>query len=346
MLIEWMRSTADERTVWMSPVRDDNAQTRHVFLYLFTIGFLWAGSLYLYVLSLEYTTAVRATLFSNTQPVLLLLYYRYVKKVKHSTGEILGVFVAFAGIAMAMLERRQRSTSDALIGDLMNLVVACIMSSNIVLAGRVRKTVPIFMYTVVTVSVQTIFLMIITLAAENSEISMARRGLFGWLDTKYTKSFMLVGFLGGYFGILGRNFAVARIHPVVISVFSLFGPIFTVWLVYIVGLEGLFFSFCPTLQNSSSISYCFLLAVLLCTEIPKTWTIVGGCTVLFGIFLVVFFEHLRSRHEKQSQDRAAFEAQLRLDAELALPSFASDMEEFSTHDFSCPGPVPVDSPAI
>jgi hypothetical protein len=72
------------------------------------------------------------------------------------------------------------------------------------------------------------------------------------------------------------------------------------------------------------------------SDVPQTWTIIGGTVVLGGIILTVVYEHQRSKAEE-------LEKKLQLEIEArSLPqrpaelTLAQVMDEFTLHDFSHP----------
>ncbi len=62
----------------------------------------WATSLSLWVVGLQYTTTVRASLFSSTYPIWLLLWVRFGTGVRVSIGEFAGVGICFCGVVVSM----------------------------------------------------------------------------------------------------------------------------------------------------------------------------------------------------------------------------------------------------
>jgi drug/metabolite transporter (DMT)-like permease len=244
-LVEWARAEPDERAVWWAPVKESEAATasaHHVVLYVAFIAVVWAANLYLYVKSLEFTSTVRTTLFANTQPLILMAYFSVVKGVRHSLGEQVGVVLAIAGIGMALLDdsgaAAQQVGRSPFVGDLMGLGVAFLMSVNIVVIGRVRKTVPLFVYTLSSITGMTIVLAFAAVAFEGAHFGGGDAGVWGFVEPEHARFFLFIGFLNGCFGMLSRNFCIKHIPPVVFSIFALLGPVITGWMVYFVGLEG------------------------------------------------------------------------------------------------------------
>ena len=72
----------------------------HVSWYVMAVGLTWAASLALWVAALCYTSTARASLFSSTYPLILLVWMRW-KGVQVSWLETVGVVVALVGIVTA-----------------------------------------------------------------------------------------------------------------------------------------------------------------------------------------------------------------------------------------------------
>jgi drug/metabolite transporter (DMT)-like permease len=87
--------------------------------------------MFLWVQSMNYTTTVRASLFSNMYPLIIMLYCRYFKGVSHSSGEFLGVALSIVGVALAMFDASPEEWSQdtpsgvsAIVGDIMYVFFA------------------------------------------------------------------------------------------------------------------------------------------------------------------------------------------------------------------------------
>ena len=318
-LIEYERTPALERASWWSATIADEPspsqigppRQRHIIIYLAAICFLGTASLFTWVQSLAFTTTVRASLFSSLYPIILMMYFRYFKGVRHSTGELVGVAVAVAGIAMALLDPSLTSANSpggysAIVGDLMYSIAyslslcfescvssktchlfsfcravlsAVLLAINILLAKYVRKILPVFSYVWATMFARIFILAFYSCVAEGSSVSFDihvravilhvfshkisraqeeyafcfskyQTGIFGWLDPSRTRPVMLFAAAAGYFGIVGWNFCLKYIDPVVFSTVGLADPVLTGYISYFIGLEGTlrccFFEFVPT----------------------------------------------------------------------------------------------------
>jgi drug/metabolite transporter (DMT)-like permease len=128
LVLELVKTPAHERRAWFSvippsprlrsPGQDSMAPVTerpsgwHVGWYMCAICVCWSVSLVCWVQGLRYTSTVRASLFSSTYPLMLLAYFRFVKKQTVSWGEVFGVFVALLGtLRMWSLRARQHMQS-------------------------------------------------------------------------------------------------------------------------------------------------------------------------------------------------------------------------------------------
>ena len=162
------------------------------------------------------------------------------------------------------------STADAAqrqkIGDLMCISASALIAVNIMWAGRARKVLRLFTYTFATNAVVTINLMILTFLINQTPIDFSQHGMFGWLgDTDMIWMISLFGFIVGMNGILGFNFAVKYVNPVIFSTVQLLDPGLTAYMSWICQLE----------------------------KWPKFSTMLGVVIVTIGIMVVVVFEHRR-----------------------------------------------------
>jgi drug/metabolite transporter (DMT)-like permease len=114
LLVELAKTPAHERRAWFRVIppsprlqspgaasaEESVAQSApgwHVGWYMCVICVCWSVSLVFWVQALRYTSTVRASLFSSTYPLMLLAYFRFVKKQSVSWGEVFGVCVALLG---------------------------------------------------------------------------------------------------------------------------------------------------------------------------------------------------------------------------------------------------------
>jgi drug/metabolite transporter (DMT)-like permease len=102
-------------------------------------GLLFSGEFILLFLALDYTTVARTSIFFYTMPFWVALAAHFLIPGERLTAiRSLGLFLAMAGVAIAMLDRPQQAGEYALWGDIMCLFGA-MMWAGIALSARVTK---------------------------------------------------------------------------------------------------------------------------------------------------------------------------------------------------------------
>lgn len=265
--IEFRRSTPAERASWwkhlpatkMSPTGDaavtlaacrPTAATRpmHIAVGMVVLVVSWAFNIIVWVKALNYTTVTRASLFSCAFPLLVMAYARFRLGVRHSAGEFVGVVLALVGIALALLDQAAASDAPtsalALVGDMLGLLSAVLLAIWIVFGESVRQILPLFIYTFVANFLHCSLLSIWSVLFEDTRIvsSFAADGpnhhLFGWLHGDFFLVMTAFGLIAGSVGFLAFNWCMKYIDPVVFSTVQLLDPVFTAWMTWAVGLEG------------------------------------------------------------------------------------------------------------
>jgi drug/metabolite transporter (DMT)-like permease len=118
------------------------------------------------------------------------------------------------------------------------IAVATLIAANIVLIGRVRKVIPVFFYTWMTITIHVCMMSVLSCLIEGSTWSMREDGLWGWFNPRYAAIIIAFGGFFGWFAMVGRNFCIKYMDSVVVSTVALLSPILTGILSYVFGLEG------------------------------------------------------------------------------------------------------------
>jgi len=232
----------------------------HVSWYLLVVCLTWAGSLVLWVVALPYTSTPRASLFCSTYPLLLVPYMKYVQKVPVSAGEVLGVAISFVGILTSEMgslmgdtsaetgaDTKDAAASDSewtpgqrqLYGDLLCVGSSLLLGINIVFAEKTRKVLPLFSYTFVSAVVVLVLLVLGAMVGEGATWSTdPLHGVFGWVQGDMLWLNLAFGFVVGLIGVLGFNFAVKYVSPLIFSSTQLLDPGLTGVMSWMAGLEG------------------------------------------------------------------------------------------------------------
>lgn len=273
-----------------------------VFVYVLVAGMAWGINLILWIVGLEYTTTVRASIFAGMHPLLLVLYMVAIGR-KVSWQEWIGVLVSFFGLVFIALfssnglwyrivgvgssHRRPISStgspsSQPWIGDMLCFFAA--VAEVVVIMNResTKHYVPVIQYTMLT----TLCVALMTTFGASFYTSAAffctdDDCLFGWLSEKWLLVMIIFGFIVGVVCVGGFNFAMQHIHPLVFSCVLLVDPAVTGVLAWLIGVEG----------------------------IPDVFTIIGGVVVVAGVGLVTVGEatHQQSPSSPSSSSSTSFE---------------------------------------
>ena len=300
-LVEWRRLSAAEREWEQWRVKGSGSlpskragsgmmsapgQDWHALWYCAAVSVEWSCSLVLWVTALAFTTTARASLLTSIYPLLLVLWLKYgPTHGAVSSGEIAGVVVSFAGIVLteglSMFEHAPAPTvpgaptpsgSMLLMGDLLCLSSAVFIAMDIVLSKRARSVMPLFAYSLVTCFMCLLLLTGLSLVLEDTVLfSMhPRHGAFGWLSSPSLAGLTVAfGLLEGLVGVLGFNFAVKYVPPLIFSSVQLLDPGITGLMSWGAGLEAF----------------------------PSASTFLGIGVVAVGIGIVVVQQHRREADE-------------------------------------------------
>ena len=95
--IERTTTIKEERVDWFKKFDDLRFP---LFVHVSIAGIAWAANLLLWITGLKYTTTVRASLFAQMHPLILVVYLR-LRGDSVSSFEWIGVIVSFAGLLLA-----------------------------------------------------------------------------------------------------------------------------------------------------------------------------------------------------------------------------------------------------
>lgn len=133
-----------------------------VVIHVLIAGFLWAGNLMTWVVGLQYTSTVRASLFSSLHPLMLVVIL-YFNGTKASYLEWIGIIVSILGIAISSLSGiqdiiRGKSSDEsdnklALVGDFLCIVAAFNEAVIILNRHKIKKYVPLMQVSYAFISV-------------------------------------------------------------------------------------------------------------------------------------------------------------------------------------------------
>lgn len=271
-----------------------------LYVYIAIAGLAWSVNLSAWVIGLQYTTTVRASIFAGSHPLLLVLYYHF-KGDKVTIWEWSGVFVSFFGLLFIALfgdglfmeifkgttsySRKgvAEPTGREVFGDLICLISACAEVVVIVNRHHTRQLVAPLQYTFLTTcivaTVTTVLAALCSSSPSSVVFSLQEGGIFGWLAPKWFTTMLIFGLVVGVVCVSGFNLAMNYIAPLVFSCVLLVDPAVTGVISWLMGLEA----------------------------VPDAFTILGGVIVVGGVALVTYGEHLKEEKKKAEVENRSFE---------------------------------------
>ena len=153
-----------------------------------------------------------------------------------------------------------------LYGDALCVGSSLLLGLNILFAEKTRKVLPLFSYSCSSAFIVLLMLIAGAIAFEGASLSMDPvHGVFGWVVGSMLWINLVFGFVVGMIGVLGFNFAVKYVNPLIFSSTQLLDPGLTGLLSWLAGLEGW----------------------------PERSTFVGVGIVTIGIGFITVYQHRR-----------------------------------------------------
>lgn len=153
-----------------------------------------------------------------------------------------------------------------LYGDALCVGSSLLLGLNILFAEKTRKVLPLFTYSCSSALVVLLMLIVGAVWFEGATLSMHPvHGVFGWVVGSMLWINLVFGFVVGMIGVLGFNFAVKYVNPLIFSSTQLLDPGLTGLLSWLAGLEGW----------------------------PERSTFVGVGIVTIGIGFITVYQHRR-----------------------------------------------------
>lgn len=265
-------------------LRNDNAKvnflakkpdlTFPVFGHVIIAGMVWAGNLLFWVWGLHYTSTVRASLFSQMHPFLLVFVLHFTSGGV-SLLEWIGVIVSIVGVVVAGFDgikdmfTSRGGSALMLYGDFLCLLAAacevCVMLNRL----KIKKYVPLMQYTAITTFMVATLASAVALLFEDSMghvFCMQENCIFGWVSDEWSLKILFFGLVIGVVCISGFNYAMQYIPPLVFSGLSLLDTPVTGIISWVAGLEGI-----PDM---------------------KTW--ISASVMISGVGVIILGEHYRN----------------------------------------------------
>lgn len=239
---------------------------------------------------MQFTSTFKASLIACTHPLMLCLWFKITGKPV-SLLEMLGVLVSFSGLCLSCVPDLLHQSADdhqtAAAGGGMReamgilLCFAAAACEVAVLFNRIetKKHVPLFQYTAATTVIVMSCATIMSMILEGATIFClsGTHCVWGWSSRHWVLTMLLFGFVVGLFCILGFNYALQHIPPLVFSSLALADPALTALLSWAAGLEGL----------------------------PSIMSWMGGIVVMAGVGVISYGEHRREKqHDNSSHNHS------------------------------------------
>lgn len=213
----------------------------------FLAGLFLALHFFSWITSLEHTTINSSVVLATTHPVLVAVFSALFFKEKMSLPLLMGILTAMLGSILIAVGGLQMG-AGFFKGNLLAFLGAVMMAGYILVGSRVRKTLSLFPYVLLTYSAATLFLLVLVL-------------FFHPLQGYSTDNHLLFFLLALGPTVIGHtcfNWALKYIPSTQVSVSILGEPLGAT-----------------------------LLAVFFFQEIPSLLALGGGILVLFGIYTTV-----------------------------------------------------------
>lgn len=224
---------------------------RSTLFIMILIGLILAAHFALWITSLTKTSVASSVILVTAHPIIVAPISYYFLKEKLSKINAIGITLSVVGVIILVLGNYGfvSFTLDTLEGNIL-AILGGVGAGLYILGGRkIRKTVSILPYAFVVYAVGTVTLFIICL--------MFNAPVYN-LSMKDYQIILLMAFVSGIFGHTMYNWSLEYIRASVASVFLLGEPI-----------------------GSSLLAY----AIPWIHQEPSTYTIMGGCIILLGIYL-------------------------------------------------------------
>ena len=224
---------------------------KKTFLLMLGIGIILSIHFYTWVTSLNYTSVASSVILVTAHPVLVAPVAYYFLKEKLSILNISGIIISLIGVAILVLGNYDLGplTLDSIEGNIL-AIIGGICAGLYILGGRkVRKKVSVVSYAFVVYSIATFVLFFVFIFSQTDSYSIKIED-YGIL--------ILMAFVAGILGHTLYNWSLKYIRASVASVALLGEPIGSTLFAYMA----------PWIS-----------------EIPSSYTFIGGAIILTGIYL-------------------------------------------------------------
>jgi len=222
---------------------------KRTFSLIILIGVILSLHFAFWITSLDFTSVASSVILVTAHPVLVAPIAYYFLKEKLSIVNIIGIVISIIGVVILVFGNYDLGplSIDSLEGNIF-AILGGIFAGLYILGGRkVRKTVSVVPYAFVVYLTSTILLFFMCLFTNSKIIG---------LETKDLEILLLMAFISGILGHTVYNWSLKYIRASVASVALLGEPVGST-----------------------------ILAVIILSEIPSSFTLIGGIVIITGIYL-------------------------------------------------------------
>lgn len=271
-----------------------------LWIFLLCAGFSWSANLILWLIALQFTTTVKASLYASLYPVMIVFYLTFTGRPV-SMIEWFGVGITVVGVVLAGgkelreeffgSNQNHQTHKYELVGDLLCLTSAAFQVSVIMNRKYIGKRVPLMMYTFITTCMVTLSTSLTSYAIGDWHLDFQAKWyglfclkescLFGWMSPDWIGPMLMFGVVVGVLCIGAFNYANLHISPLVFSSINLLDPALTGIIAFMIGIEG----------------------------VPELLIWIGGAVIVVGVATIGYGEHRRTRQADrldQPEDKGSF----------------------------------------
>lgn len=209
-------------------------------------GILLALHFATWISSIKMTTIANSTILVSCSPIFVALANYFIFKEKLKFKMALGISMSLTGTIIIAMGSSGETLNNSMIGNILAFLGAIFVAGYLVLGGILRKKLSAGIYVFIVYCASTVVLFTMCIVTKTP------------LYPYSSKEFMLFIALAFFCSILGHtvyNYMVKYVSSTLISVSTLSEPIFA-----------------------------SILAMLIFKEFPSLYTLIGGITIITGIF--------------------------------------------------------------
>lgn len=180
-------------------------------------GLSWGGNVVLWVVALQYTTTVHASIIQGTQPMIVSVYYQCIGQ-PISSLEWLGIFFCIVGMFISSLTKsftrheaeEETDLRSEIYGDALVFLSAVFEVFILINRNKVKPYCPLMQYTAFTTAIVVIVSTLSAIWLEQSHVmGLCDQCIFGWASHTWAHFMLPFGFFIGVVCISGFNYAVS-----------------------------------------------------------------------------------------------------------------------------------------